>query len=322
MSQEWFVVRDGKETGPFTLAALKVRAAKGFLSPNSMIRRIDAEKPVKASTIKGLFPTNATATEESSPLENDRPTSDARTKKSGPSKKTIIIASIASCACLLFCCGGLSLVGIFGMKLKEATRKELAEADSLWNKGEKTEAIGKYRSILDGSKVTYLKDDERSRVYGRVIDADMEKGNTDSAKKLIAEATKNKVTLSVSHPEALKLVAAEQARANGDKKSASHPPVKDITLAGGRVPMDEFIEYLKRREKLELHTPKNGSDVSGTPLERFGELLGEKCRVHIGGRRDFGQNVSVVLVEPVKDGKVAAVVLGTPLDLSESPTRP
>lgn len=55
MVQEWFVVRDGKEIGPFALAALKDRIAKGFLTPDTLIRHVTAKTPVKASTIKELF---------------------------------------------------------------------------------------------------------------------------------------------------------------------------------------------------------------------------------------------------------------------------
>ena len=82
-----------------------------------------------------------------------------------------------------------------------------------------------------------------------------------------------------------------------------------------------MIDYLKRSQSLVLNTPKEGSDPSGTPLDRFGEALGEKCRVHVGGREMFGQNVSVVLVETVKDNQIVAVVLGTPMDFSRSPSR-
>ena len=38
MSDAWFVVRDGKEIGPFKLAVLRDRAAKGFLGRDALIR--------------------------------------------------------------------------------------------------------------------------------------------------------------------------------------------------------------------------------------------------------------------------------------------
>lgn len=55
MVQDWFVVRDGKEIGPFALATLKDRIAKGFLTPDTLIRHINAKAPVKAGTVKELF---------------------------------------------------------------------------------------------------------------------------------------------------------------------------------------------------------------------------------------------------------------------------
>lgn len=60
MVQEWFVVRDGNEFGPFALETLKDRAAEGLITPDMLIRHVNAKTAVKACTIKELFAENST----------------------------------------------------------------------------------------------------------------------------------------------------------------------------------------------------------------------------------------------------------------------
>ena len=85
------------------------------------------------------------------------------------------------------------------------------------------------------------------------------------------------------------------------------------SLAQGRLPADRFIQYVKQRENLTVHGEP--SDVAGTPLSFFNNTAGEPCRVHIGDRKKYGQNVSAFIVETIQTKQVAAVVLGTPYDL-------
>lgn len=221
MAQEWYVVRDGKEIGPFTLAALKERAAKGFLSPDTLIRHVDAEKPVKAGTVKGLF-TEPEANDEPEPSPKRKRPSSARTapatpKSNGLPKQTVIILSAVG-VCLFLCCGGFA---IFGLQMKGKAEKQLAEADALWDKGDKAGAAAQYRKIIDDHNATLLKDEDRPRVYGRVIDDEYERGDAAVGKTLIDRADKNGVVPAVNHSDAKAAVAAlqaEKARAKADKE--------------------------------------------------------------------------------------------------------
>ena len=72
MLQEWFVIRDGKEIGPFALATLKDRIAKGFVSPDTLIRHINAKAPVQAGTVEELF-TEAQAKLSDPPMKSVPP---------------------------------------------------------------------------------------------------------------------------------------------------------------------------------------------------------------------------------------------------------
>src|SRR2546425_360712 len=82
-------------------------------------------------------------------------------------------------------------------------RNALAGADGQWDAGGKAGAVERYRGRL-GSNSRSLKEGDKARVYGRVIDFDMERGDTESAKALLAEAVKKKVTPQVGNPEAKK----------------------------------------------------------------------------------------------------------------------
>ena len=56
MAQEiWFVIRDGKEYGPYSPQNLKDMAAKGQITPDDMVRRHDMAVPRQAKLLKGLF---------------------------------------------------------------------------------------------------------------------------------------------------------------------------------------------------------------------------------------------------------------------------
>lgn len=56
MSQEWFVIRAGKEAGPFSAQQIKEQVMDGKLVRGDLIRRGDMKSSTKASNIKGLFP--------------------------------------------------------------------------------------------------------------------------------------------------------------------------------------------------------------------------------------------------------------------------
>jgi hypothetical protein len=100
----WFVVRDGEDLGPYTLAALKDRAARGFLSPDTLVRNADATAQVKARTVAGLF---------AAPVEQSKPAPKIK-------KKTLIIG-ISAGALVLLTCGGL---GVVSLANKRADKKD------------------------------------------------------------------------------------------------------------------------------------------------------------------------------------------------------
>ncbi|MEO6809562.1 MAG: DUF4339 domain-containing protein [Isosphaeraceae bacterium] len=60
MANQWFIWRDGQGTGPMSTEKLKQIAASGTLLPTDLIQKEGDERRVRASAVKGLFPTSTT----------------------------------------------------------------------------------------------------------------------------------------------------------------------------------------------------------------------------------------------------------------------
>lgn len=245
-AQTWFVVRGGKEEGPYSSTALKDMAAGGRLKPTDLVRRSDVETARPAGQIKGLFPadggTGAAQTPKPSPGEPS--------EVSPASKKRLVIVAAVGGGLLLLCCGGLGVLFSVYNKERQAAQQELAEADGLWASGDKTGAVGQYRAILQNhSRKAALKGDELAVVYGRLIDFEFERGNKETAKELLADATKSKVTPSVNHPEAKEFVAAAQAAPASEGKAP--PGAKGDVLTADFLPcIAGNVKRYEERQKL------------------------------------------------------------------------
>lgn len=130
-------------------------------------------------------------------------------------------------AFVVFC----AVVVVLYTQARKAAQQGLAEADKMWDSGDKAGAATKYRALVASkTESAALKDDERGRVYGRLIDFDAERGDTESAKTLLGEAARAKVSPQVGHPEAVRLVAAEEARARGEVLTTEFYPFKSGTV--------------------------------------------------------------------------------------------
>ncbi len=171
MAIHWFIVRDGKEHGPFSGQQLKEMAATGKLQPDDKVRRDDMQAASKASAIKGLF-----ASVEVTPAKPPAPTSSETpppATKTGPSKKTLIIASAAAGAFLLLCCGGLGVVGLLAPNRPDATTKEVANGGAPSDTGSKAQADQQQAKPAGSPQVVkFFKGGNREPLEVRVLATD------------------------------------------------------------------------------------------------------------------------------------------------------
>jgi len=118
-----------------------------------------------------------------------------------------------------FSCFGCCGVGLFvGMMNERAARSDLTEADKLWDAGQKEQAANKYKSLLDRDLSSVPTDSERPRVYGRVIDSEIERGNTEAAKKYIEKALDKNVDLSEAKKGAALIAQVRSQREQKEKE--------------------------------------------------------------------------------------------------------
>ncbi len=253
--QQWFVVRGGKETGPYSGTQLKDMAATGKLKPTDQVRRADVETARPASAIKGLFepvkaprkpPPDVQPRQAASRSDPDAP-SGATT----PFWKHPALIAVS----LIFCFPvGLVLVWlrndwptnkklawsgvtlavwvpliVFSQIEAKKTRNEVAAAHQQWDAGNKVPAVATYRKHLD--RVNLLDKRDGQLLLGRLIDFECEAGNIESAKSLIAEAEKKGVLPTVNHPEAKTILAAAQAAALQPTGSTATATKGDVLTA-------------------------------------------------------------------------------------------
>lgn len=259
--QQWFVVRAGKEEGPFSGQRLKEMAADGRLRPDDLVRRGDVESARPARAIKGLFPPEGTApvaapTEAATvPRSRSSPrVPDAEPKPRGLKRALVIAVGVVA----LFSLGSCVVVGVLFTQAKKAAQQGLADADKMWEAGDKDAAVSKYRSLIQnrGEKAA-LSGDERARVYGRLIDFDAERGDTESAKNVITEAASAKVAPMVTHPEAKKLLVRAEPKGTGPNAAPDDEVFKD-RLAARFLPR---IAGRVRKYEEETYDPLTGRSV-------------------------------------------------------------
>lgn len=281
MAENWFVVRAGKELGPFTARQLREMAATRKLAPDDLVRRADMKEPRKASSIKGLLPEPVPPVAK--PVEESE---DQR--ETAPKRKLPLVLLVSIGAVFLACCGGM---GVIGIRLKQSAQNELAEADSQWDKGDKASAVGKYRKLLDHPHL--LNEQDRPRVYGRAIDGDYERGDATAGKALIDRADKEGVVPVVSHQDAKAVVAAIQAQRarveaeKAEKTRQAEAKKKDEERLAKMTPQDKLKEA-KWDDVVEaqmLYNDYNSNEVAAT--DKYGgktiKVEGEVESVQRGG---------------------------------------
>lgn len=230
MSQDWFIVRGNTEDGPFTPHELKQMADSGEIDPTDLIRRSDLEQARPATKIRGLLEgTSNPALHRTVGTTNSEPESsrvdnklthnpffiglllavfypvglyliwvNPRWSRNHKWKWTGTFASIVF-GVMLF--GGI-LMGV----VNRHQRAELAVAHKLWDTGDKSAAIAKYRSLL--KMPSALPKSDTPILYGRVIDFDAENGNASVAQSLLGDAEDRDIIPFITSPEARKIATA------------------------------------------------------------------------------------------------------------------
>jgi hypothetical protein len=326
---QWFIARGSKQHGPVDDAKLKQLAASGKLLPDDIVRREDMSSGLKAKDVEGLLPL-APAPQQ---LASDR----AKTTSFGLSKLLFHPWLVRTLA-IIFPPVGIPMIWlnpswkkrqkVFWTALStlcfilfsvwsvgETARvgEEVKTANALWDKSEKATAVEKYRAVLKAS-AGFVKKSERPAVFQRVIEADCEAGDTESAKKLIARARRLKVDLAFSSPLATQLLAqvgTEERQKTSEKKSSGGSGTKSDfkSLAEGRAP----VSAVQKEMVVKWLTQPDGQPIRGSVFDDPFFVPAEATHYHLGDHRGAGEG-SVVLFEDRATGKVVGAIVTCPFN--------
>jgi len=83
-----------------------------------------------------------------------------------------------------------------------ATQGKVEEANELWLKGQREEAITLYREALSSDFITDIAREDRPLVFQRVVEFDVANGDLSSAKQYIARAVSFDTPLAFNSPDA------------------------------------------------------------------------------------------------------------------------
>lgn len=118
-------------------------------------------------------------------------------------------------------------------------------------------------------------------------------------------------------PNESKVLSSEKQIVKSVKIAASATPTAEpdsLSLANGRPVASIVLDRLKK-EGVVFHTPASGTDPSGTPFaELFQPVVRGPCRIHVGGRDNYGRKFSIIVAESADNSQVCAVIIGSPFD--------
>ena len=167
-----------------------------------------------------------------------------------------------------FVCGFICMV-IVGQRIERQTKEEIAKAHEQWKSGDREAAAIVYRRYL-GSRPK----EERSLLYGRVIDLDLENGDEPAARELATTAIQADINPSVTTDEGKSLV--ESVRQSKQKPVIDEPDKNiSIALTPASIKTEEDIYSLS---------------LVGRSQAEVMKLLGKPDYVNNGGRLTNGRS--------------------------------
>jgi hypothetical protein len=112
---------------------------------------------------------------------------------------------------LVMLCGLVLLAVLYAALSAKEARKHLTEANALWEAGEKARAVEIYKSVVNADLMV-ISTADRPTVFQRVIDFEVEQGNTSAAKAWIETALKEEVPLTLKEPKGMEIIAQVRAK--------------------------------------------------------------------------------------------------------------
>jgi antitoxin component YwqK of YwqJK toxin-antitoxin module len=218
---QWYVIRKGKEHGPFSDAQMREFAVEGKLKEHYQVRRSGdvATYPV-ADLERLLISVHATTPPNTAP------------RRRSWKKRLVLPVAILAAAFI----GLVTLGVVFAVKEGKKASELLAKANTAWDAGDKQAALSMYRDLAKQG-IAFIPPQDRAMVLGRAIDADAEGGNQQSLDALVEVAISRNIQPDVSSPKAKATLKTAGQRAEQEAQA------KD--LGGTAVALPDFskVDY-------------------------------------------------------------------------------
>ncbi|MCI0703845.1 MAG: hypothetical protein L0241_22525 [Planctomycetia bacterium] len=185
--------------------------------------------------------------------------------RSGFPRVIAVVAGVLMMSCLL-CCGGGLFLGWWGV---EQDKKKLAEANRQWDAGQKAEAVATYKALIQQDLSSVPTDAERPTVYQRVIEYDLERGDTESAKAMVERALDKNVEL----PSGSKALTDLVVQVRGDRKRREAEELARRE-ADEKRKQDEREAEAKRKEEDRKNAPRISVEIVAVRIEPYRTATG------------------------------------------------
>lgn len=327
MANNWHYAKGGEKHGPISAAQLKEVAQTGQLDPDDLVWREDMKEWRKASSVKGLFPQQPATTKTPPPP----PASQATTS----SEEASLWDRPAILTLLVICCFPVGLfllwksprvsqgqktlwtgvfAGLFVLSLivsifqSQATEKDLARANALWDEGKQTEAVSLYQTVVK-ERDMFIPDEQKPVVYGRMIDHLAEQGSEEEARTLLQKLDRSplKPAPLLESEAARALVAkikreqeAERQREESEKRErAAQAALARAAKNPISLSKSERIDFLDNTKEYQGKAVKTEARYMGGGIRRSGRLLDIPLLVfHSGGSFEMSIEVPTEVDQP------------------------
>jgi hypothetical protein len=148
---------------------------------------------------------------------------------------------------------------------QQAVVTEIAKANELWDSGKKTEAVIKYKELMNERR-TVENNSPFTLVYGRVIEREAEKGDTVAARSMIKDALESNVSLTLSSAKANSLLTQVHREMEAEERELARQAEADQRreeLAESRrkkTEAENVAQDTPTREEPETDAPVAGRD--------------------------------------------------------------
>lgn len=199
---QWYVIRKGKEHGPFSDTQMREFAVEGKLKEHYQVRRSGDAATYPVADLEGLLTTAHATT----------PPNTVPRRRSWRKRLVLPVAILAASFI-----GLVTLGVVFAVKEGKKASEMLAKANTAWDAGDKQTALSMYRDLAKQG-IAFIPPQDRAMVLGRAIDADAEGGNQQSLDSLVEIAIRRNIQPDVSSPKAKATLSATKAKKEASRQ--------------------------------------------------------------------------------------------------------